>query len=129
MSGTIVLIEDNFENRYLATFLLEKHGYSVAAAPDGKSAPQFAAQLRPLCILLDMQLPGTDGYSVARALRNQPTLRNVPIIAVTSYAMLGDREMALQAGCNGYLEKPIDPDTFVAQIEAIVAAPAELRTL
>lgn len=121
MSGIIVLVEDNEQNRYLATFLLEKHGYHVVSAPDGKRALQIATQLRPVCILLDIQLPGMDGYEVARALRGLPPLVAVPIIAVTSYAMLGDREKTLAAGCNGYIEKPIDPDTFVAQVETIVA--------
>jgi CheY-like chemotaxis protein len=122
MKNTIVLIEDNAQNRYLLTFLLEKNGYNVVSATDGKVALQIALQLRPICILLDIQLPGMDGYAVARALRNEPSLVNVPIVAVTSYAMLGDREKALVAGCNGYIEKPIDPDTFVAQVEAIVTS-------
>ncbi len=77
----------------------------------------MAIQTRPDLILLDIQLPIMDGYEVARRLRSNPELSKVPIIAVTSYAMSGDREKALSAGCNGYIEKPIDPDTFLAQIE------------
>lgn len=116
MSHTILLIEDNEQNRYLATFLLEKNGFKVVAAPDGPSGIELARSLRPDLILLDIQLPGMDGYAVARALRQDEALRSTPIIAVTSYAMVGDKEKALESGCNGYVEKPINPDTFVSEI-------------
>lgn len=112
----ILLIEDNEQNRYLATFLLEQHGYRVVAAPDGPRAIAAAATLAPAMILLDIQLPLMDGYAVARALRAMPALRAVPIVAVTSYAMPGDREKALAAGCTGYIEKPIDADTFLSSL-------------
>lgn len=116
MTNTILLIEDNDQNRYLATYLLERDGYRVINASDGPSAIDAAVASSPDMILLDIQLPGMDGYTVARALRGIATLRETPIVAVTSYAMEGDREKALQAGCNGYIEKPIRPDTFVAEI-------------
>lgn len=122
MSRTVLLVEDNPQNRYLTTFLLEKSGYAVVAVSDGPSAISKAEDLKLAAILLDIQLPRMDGYAVARALRASKALSRVPIIAVTSYAMVGDREKALEAGCNGYLEKPINPATFVAQIEEIVAA-------
>lgn len=117
MSRRVLLIEDNEQNRYLVTFLLEGRGYEVATAVDGAVGVEMAARLLPDLILLDIQLPTMDGYEVARALRSNQALDAVPIIAVTSYAMEGDREKALAAGCNGYIEKPIDPDTFVAEIE------------
>lgn len=117
MKGKILLIEDNEQNRYLETFLLEQRGYEVIAAPDGTRGIERAERERPRMILLDIQLPGMDGYAVARALRNNPALRDVPIVAVTSYAMAGDREKTIAAGCNGYLEKPIDPETFVSDVE------------
>jgi len=116
MSHTILLIEDNEENRYLATFLLEKHGFKVVPARDGARAIEIAQAVAPDLILLDIQLPVMDGYTIARALRDMESLRGTPIIAVTSYAMVGDREKALAAGCNGYIEKPIDPETFVAEV-------------
>ena len=119
MSRIILLIEDNEQNRYLATFLLEQRGYKVIPAEDGLRGIELAPILDPDIILLDIQLPLMDGYAVARALRGVDTLRNTPIIAVTSYAMVGDREKCLAAGCNGYIEKPINPDTFVAEIELI----------
>ena len=117
MKTTILLIEDNEQNRYLVTFLLEKRGYTVLSAEDGPSGLALAVQLRPALILLDIQLPGMDGYAVARALRANATLHTTPIVAVTSYAMVGDREQTIAAGCNGYIEKPINPETFIAEIE------------
>lgn len=122
MSKTILLIEDNPQNLYLETFLLERHGYNVVSVQDGMSAIARAAELLPDLILLDIQLPTMDGYSVARAMRNIDTLKEIPIVAVTSYAMVGDREKCLAAGCNGYIEKPIDPDSFVAEIERFQAS-------
>jgi two-component system cell cycle response regulator DivK len=79
-------------------------------------------------ILLDIQLPGTDGYAVARELRRNPALQAVPIVAVTSCAMVGDRELALAAGCDGYLEKPINPDTFVSDICNDLPVPKDKRS-
>lgn len=122
MSFHILLIEDNEQNRYLMTFLLERNGYRVTCSHDGPDGVRAALGLRPDLILLDIQLPGMDGYAVARALRGSPTLRNTPIIAVTSYAMVGDRERTIEAGCTGYVEKPIDPDTFVRVMEGYLPA-------
>jgi CheY-like chemotaxis protein len=116
MSRRILLIEDNEQNRYLATFLLTAGGYEVTHAPTGPAGIARARAERFDLVLLDIQLPGMDGYAVARELRELATMRGVPIVAVTSYAMSGDRERALAAGCDGYLEKPIDPATFVADV-------------
>ncbi len=117
MKGRILLIEDNEQNRYLATFLLETHDYTVVQASDGALGIELAGRVLPDLILLDIQLPTMDGYAVARTLRSNPALRNIPIVAVTSYAMMGDREKTIAAGCNGYIEKPINPETFVEEIE------------
>jgi len=117
MKKKFLLIEDNEQNRYLVTFLLTQRGHEVVPAESGPVGIELAGRIRPDLILLDIQLPGMDGYAVARALKSDSALRDVPIVAVTSYAMLGDREQALAAGCNGYLEKPINPRTFVAEIE------------
>lgn len=117
MSKTVLLIEDNEQNRYLATFLLEKNGYQVVSATTGMEGIELASQILPHSILLDIQLPGMDGYEVARNLRQRQELQNTPIIAVTSYAMVGDREKALESGCTGYIEKPIDPESFIQEIE------------
>ena len=116
--GRVLLIEDNEQNRYLVTFLLERGGYEVVAAEDGLRGIQLAQTIAPGMILLDIQLPTMDGYQVAQALRAIDSLRQTPIVAVTSYAMPGDREKALAAGCTGYIEKPINPATFVEEMEA-----------
>ena len=117
MKSEILVIEDNERNRYLVTFILEKHGYQVVQAKDGREGVELAKQTKPTLILLDIQLPGMDGYAVAQELRSNPVFDEVPIVAVTSYAMSGDRERILAAGCNGYIEKPINPETFVDDIE------------
>jgi two-component system, cell cycle response regulator DivK len=116
----VLIIEDNEANLYLATFLLSKAGHEIVQARDGQQALELAASVRPQLILLDIQLPLMDGYAVAGALRENPALADVPIVAVTSYAMVGDRERILAAGCNGYIEKPIDPDTFVHELSAFL---------
>ncbi len=113
----ILLIEDNEQNRYLATFLLKARGYEVLPADSGPLGIELAGQILPDLIVLDIQLPGMSGYAVARALKNDPRLSAIPIVAVTSYAMVGDREQAMAAGCDGYIEKPINPETFALEIE------------
>ncbi len=113
----ILIIEDNEQNLYLVSFILKKHGYEVFAARDGKEGLEMVLSVKPDLILLDIQLPVMDGYSVAKNLRTKNELDKVPIVAVTSYAMAGDREKTIEAGCNGYIEKPINPDTFLEQIE------------
>ncbi|MDO9150364.1 MAG: response regulator [Methylotenera sp.] len=116
MKKTILLIEDNEQNSYLTTFLLETHGFNVVTAPDGAIGIDTAKKILPDLILLDIQLPMMDGYDVAKALREIDVLKPIPIIAVTSYAMVGDREKCIAAGCTGYIEKPINPETFVTEI-------------
>lgn len=120
MNKRILLIEDNAQNRYLANFLLEARGWEIVHAEDGPTGVALAGQTDPALILLDIQLPGMDGYAVAQALRSDPKLQAIPIVAVTSYAMSGDRERCLAAGCNGYIEKPIDPQTFAGEVERFI---------
>jgi two-component system cell cycle response regulator DivK len=122
MKPTILLIEDNEQNLYLATYLLEQNGFNVVPARSGPEGIELAGRIHPTLIILDIQLPVMDGYAVARALRQNLALKDVPIVAVTSYAMVGDRERALEAGCSGYIEKPINPDTFRRQIETYLKA-------
>jgi len=117
MTECILLIEDNEQSRYLVTFLLEAHGYTVIPACDGPEGIEQAGRLLPHLILLDIQLPSMDGYAVARALKANPALMDTPIVAVTSYAMPGDRQIALAGDCDGYIEKPINPETFVSEIK------------
>ncbi len=122
MKARILLIEDNEQNRYLLTFLLEQRGHEVVPAMTGLQGLELATKVRPDLILLDIQLPGMDGYAVARALKSDPRLKSVPIVAVTSYAMVGDREKALAAGAEGYIEKPINPETFVSEVERFISS-------
>ena len=117
MKPTILVIEDNEQNLYLATFLLEQNGFRVVPARSGPEGIEVARKILPALIILDIQLPQMDGYAVARGLRQILDLKDVPIVAVTSYAMVGDRERALEAGCSGYVEKPSNPDTIRSQIE------------
>lgn len=126
MNSRILLIEDNENNRYLLSFLLINRGWEVLHAADGATGLSMAAECVPALILLDIQLPVMDGHEVARRLKANPALASIPIMAVTSYAMQGDRNAALAAGCEGYMEKPIDPDTFVDEVEALL--PPDQRT-
>ena len=116
MNNRILIIEDNEQNLYMMRFLLEKNGFTIIGAEDGRKGIEMALTCKPLAILLDIQLPGMDGYAVAAELKKHCELDKVPIIAVTSYAMVGDRENVLAAGATGYIEKPINPETFVAEI-------------
>ena len=122
MNARILYIEDNDQNYYLVSFILSARGHSVERARDGQEGLARAAAGEARLILLDMQLPRMDGYAVARELRLIPRLRGLPIVALTSYAMAGDREKAMAAGCTGYIEKPIQPDTFATQVEQYLAA-------
>jgi two-component system, cell cycle response regulator DivK len=116
----ILIIEDNEQNLYLTTFLLEKQGYDVIQARNGQQGLELAVSEIPDLILLDIQLPVMDGYEVARRLKQAVETKSIPIVAVTSYAMAGDRETILATGCEGYIEKPIDPDNFADQVSAFL---------
>jgi len=120
MKKKILIIEDNEQNMYMLTYLLESNTYQVMQAFTGADGIRVAKESLPDAILLDIQLPEMDGYAVARNLRSIQELDTVPIIAVTSYAMVGDREKVMGSGADGYIEKPIDPDTFIQQMETIL---------
>lgn len=117
MKLKILIIEDNEQNMYMLTYLLESNNYEVFQSFSGREGIALAKKSKPDAILLDIQLPEMDGYSVARELRENKALAQIPIIAVTSYAMTGDKEKAFESGATGYIEKPIDPDTFISQME------------
>lgn len=120
MASKLLIIEDNEQNYYMMKFLLEKKGFEVIGAENGKLGVEMALSEKPDAILLDIQLPEMDGYAVAAELKRYAELDNVPIVAVTSYAMVGDRENIIAAGATGYIEKPINPDTFVDEISRFV---------
>ena len=117
MKRKILYIEDNDQNYYLVSFILNAQGHTVTRARDGREGIDLATREHPDLILLDIQLPVMDGYATARELRRIPGVAATPIVALTSYAMAGDREKALEAGCTGYIEKPINPKTFTEQIK------------
>lgn len=125
MKDTLLIIEDNEQNFYLMRFLLEKNDFVVIGASTGKEGINLALQYKPRGILLDIQLPGLDGYAVLAELKKYEELKRVPVIAVTSYAMMGDRERILEAGADGYIEKPIDPEIFVGEIKKYLAMKEE----
>ncbi len=117
MSTKILVVEDNDQNLYLISFLLEKHGYEVVSARTGREAIAKALDERPALVLMDIQMPEMDGYEATRRIKAHAGTAHIPIVAVSSYAMSGDRQRALGAGCAGYIEKPIVPEGFVDQIE------------
>lgn len=118
---TALIIEDTPDNMALITFILNKNGYETIEAETGRKGIELAlANPRPNFIILDIQLPDMSGNEVLAAIRNSEADGSIPIIAMTSYAMSGDRESLLSAGCNGYIEKPIDPMTVMAQIREVL---------
>ena len=116
MKPKILLIEDNEANRFLTRVLLENAGHEVHVRVNGREAFQAVNSIRPDLILVDIQLPDIDGYEIARTLKGTPEWSQIPLVAVTSFAMAGDREKAHQSGFSGYIEKPIDYQTFAAEI-------------
>jgi len=120
MRKTALIIEDNPDNMVLIAFILEKHGYRTLQAVRGEAGVSMATEQRPDFIILDIQLPDIDGLEVARRIRASESNGSIPIIAMTSYAMLGDREELLAAGCDGYIEKPIDPVHVMDQIRQVI---------
>jgi two-component system, cell cycle response regulator DivK len=117
---TILIIEDNENNLYLMRFILVKLGHAVLEARDGAAGVELAKKNRPDLILMDIQLPVLDGYAATRLIREDAALKEVPIIAVTSFAMVGDKEKALESGCTAYVEKPIHPVTFIEVLKRYV---------
>ncbi len=117
MSGErILVVDDNEANLRLVTYLLSARGYDVRPATDAAEALQMVGAFRPRMILMDLQLPRMDGYELTRRLKADPATRDIVIIALTAFAMTGDREKALKAGCDGYFAKPIDRHALVAGI-------------
>lgn len=117
---TALIIEDTPDNMVLISRLLEKAGYQTLQAWTGQAGVDMALQSRPDFIILDIQLPDFDGCEVLRRIRQAEAGATIPIIAMTSYAMSGDRERLLAAGCDAYIEKPIDPVRVISQIRRVI---------
>ncbi|WP_339712855.1 response regulator [uncultured Kriegella sp.] len=120
MKKTILIIEDNEQNMYMLSYLLTQSNYTIIKAYNGVDGLRLAHENNPEIILIDIQLPDMDGYEICNKLRHNGLPKNTTIIAVTSYAMGGDKEKAIEAGADGYLEKPINPETFVGDMENII---------
>jgi len=120
MSKTALIIEDSEDNMELISFILIKNGYEVIKATHGVQGVELAIKHRPCFIILDIQLPDINGLEVARRIRVSKVDGTIPIIAMTSFAMLGDREELMEAGCNGYIEKPIEVGSVMQQIEEVL---------
>ena len=121
----ILLVEDNAVNRDLMQFLLSSQGYQVREAATAEDAFKILKTERPDLIVMDVQLPGMDGLEAAKKLKEDPATRDIPVVAVTSYAMKVDRERALAAGCADYITKPIDRTTFLQQVAAQLTSRAK----
>jgi two-component system cell cycle response regulator DivK len=119
---TILYVEDNPDNRLLIRRVLVSEGYDVVEAANAKDAFERIKESTPSLILMDINMPDIDGYTLTTRLRALPELNQVPIIALTANVMKGDRERSLDAGCDGYLQKPVDIDTLTSQIEKYLTA-------
>ena len=117
---TALVIEDDDNNMELITFILESNGFQFIKAETGKRGIELALEKSPDFIILDIQLPDMNGLEVLQSIRASKANGDIPVIAMTSFAMTGDREKMLSAGCNGYIEKPIDPAKVIEQIQEIL---------
>ena len=123
MTKRILVIEDTEDNRQILRDLLSSAGYEIIEAVDGESGVAMAKKQLPGLILMDIQLPGIDGYEATRQIKATPALAHIPIIAVTSYALSGDDVKARQAGCDDYVTKPFSPRALLAKIRAHLGEP------
>ncbi len=126
MTARILIIEDNPTNLELMVYLFRAFGYAPLTARDGQEGLEAITREAPDLIICDLEMPGVDGYQVGRQVKSRSRLQKVPVVAVTAFAMVGDRDKVLMAGFDGYIPKPINPETFVRQIEAFL--PPEQRS-
>ena len=125
MTGNkILIIEDNELNLELASDLLEANGFAVASAQTAEDGLRLARELLPDLVLMDFSLPGMDGLSATKHLKADPATRHLTVVGLTAHAMRGDDQIALNAGCDGYLTKPIDTRTFIATVKKFIASAA-----
>lgn len=118
---TILVIEDNDDNLYLIRYMLEKNEFKVIYTKEGLKGVDLALSLQPDLVIMDVQLPDLNGLEATKKIREAEKGANLKIMALTSYAMPGDREKALKAGCDGYMEKPINPETFIMNIKKFLS--------
>ena len=125
MAAKILLVEDNEMNRDMLSRRLQRRGYEVLTAVDGENGLALIRSEAPALVLMDMSLPGIDGWEATRQLKADPVTRAIPVIALTAHAMAGDREQALAAGCDDFDIKPIDLDRLLGKIEALLGGKAK----
>jgi two-component system cell cycle response regulator DivK len=125
MAAKILLVEDNEMNRDMLSRRLQRRGYEVVTAVDGERGLALTKSETPALVLMDMSLPGIDGWEATRQLKADPATRAIPVIALTAHAMAGDREQALAAGCDDFDIKPIDLDRLLGKIEALLGGAAK----
>jgi CheY-like chemotaxis protein len=118
----VLIVDDNEQNVELAAFVLEHAGFSVTSVNDATRVVALVIDSQPDLVLMDVQLPGTDGLSLTRMLKQDARTKHIPVIAFTAYAMKGDEEKTRAAGCDGYIPKPIDIKTFPERIRAAIVA-------
>ena len=116
VKARILVIEDNEDNLELFRFLLEQDGYEVTGSQDGRDGLEKVQQLHPDLVLLDMGLPEIDGWQVVKKIKSNPACRNIVVVALTAHALPGDRKKAIDAGCDGYISKPLDVPNFTNMI-------------
>jgi CheY-like chemotaxis protein len=125
----ILIIEDNLLNLELATDLLEANGFVVHSAQTGEEGLRLARKLLPDLVLMDFSLPGMDGLSATKNLKADPATHHLSVVGLTANAMKGDEELALNAGCDGYLTKPIDTRTFITDVKRFIGSAKLRRTI
>lgn len=118
--GKILYVEDNFDNRMLIRRVLMAEGYAVIEATNANDAIKMIESEKPDLILMDINMPEVDGYTLTARIKSTPGMSRIPIVAVTANVMRGDREKSLEAGCDGYIQKPIDIDTLTQQVERYI---------
>jgi two-component system, cell cycle response regulator DivK len=121
MAQRILVVEDQEDNRRIMRDLLTSAGFEVLEALDGEAGVALAARERPALVLMDIQLPGIDGYEATRRIKSDAALRGIPVIVVTSYALSGDDRKAFAAGCDAYVAKPFSPRALLAKIRELLA--------
>jgi len=118
--GKVLYVEDNFDNRLLVRRVLTADGYTVVEATNANDAMKMIEAEKPDLILMDINMPEVDGYTLTAKIKSTPGMSKIPIVAVTANVMRGDREKSLEAGCDGYIQKPIDIDILTQQVERYI---------
>ncbi|MDR3573207.1 MAG: response regulator [Anaerolineaceae bacterium] len=119
-SGHILVIEDNLDNLELVSFLLERGGFQIIKATDGRSGLEIARSTQPDLILMDLTIPEIDGWHLAQQLKQDPATVNIPLLAMTAHILPGDRKKAMDSGCDGYITKPLDIPNLIPTLEKYI---------